>query len=109
MLQSSLFPGLFFHLYSSAHVTPFPVRNRIVSSADRQKLCRTSTSTPSTSNIKIFGIRSSRSRLRNVGKHPRGRIEESRPAASAGQVHCPPRPHRRRLSLFARRAPAPPL
>src|SRR6202035_5551108 len=68
MLQSSLFPGLFFHLYSSAQVTRFPVRNRIVSSAERQKLSRTSTKTPSTSKIRIFGIGSSRVPLRKVGK-----------------------------------------
>src|SRR6266849_1035274 len=68
MLQSSLFPGLFFHLCSSAHVTRFPVRNRVVSSAERQKLSRTSTKTPSTSKIRISGVRASRFRLRKVGK-----------------------------------------
>src|ERR1700687_551732 len=71
MLQSSLFPGLFFYLSSSAHVTRFPVKNRIISSADRQKLSRTSTKTPSTSKIRISGVGSSRLRLGKVGKDPR--------------------------------------
>src|SRR5580658_5546800 len=53
--QSSLFPGLLFHLCSSLHETRFPVTNRIVSSADSQYDRRTSTKTPSTSNIRIFG------------------------------------------------------
>src|SRR2546430_4690109 len=55
MLQSSLKPGLLFHRCSSAYVTRFPVRCRTVSSADRQYVPRTSTSTPSTSKIRIFG------------------------------------------------------
>src|SRR5437899_3341851 len=54
MLQSSLKPGLLFHRCSSAYVTRFPVMCRTVSSADRQYVPRTSTSTPSTSKTRIF-------------------------------------------------------
>src|SRR5579859_3010353 len=68
MLQSSLLPGLFFHLYSCAQVTRLPVKNRTVSRAERQKLSRTSTRTPSTSKIKIWGAGASRLRLGEVGK-----------------------------------------
>src|SRR5579859_935951 len=68
MLQSSLLPGLFFHLYSCAQVTRLPVKNRTVSRAERQKLSRTSTRTPSTSKIRIWGAGASRLRLGEVGK-----------------------------------------
>src|SRR5579863_2844410 len=44
-----------FHLCSSRQVARLPVRNVSVSSADSQNDSRTSTSTPSTSKIKIFG------------------------------------------------------
>src|SRR5256886_68622 len=53
MLQSSLKPGLLFQRCSSAYVTRFPVMCRTVSSAERQYVPRTSTSTPSTSKIRI--------------------------------------------------------
>src|SRR4029077_5163606 len=53
MLQSSLKPGLLFQRCSSAYVTRLPVMWRTVSSADRQYVPRTSTSTPSTSKIRI--------------------------------------------------------
>src|SRR5262249_53891595 len=46
---------LLFQRCSSAWVTRFPVRYRTVSSAVRQYVCRTSTSTPSTSKIRISG------------------------------------------------------
>src|ERR1700730_14893985 len=78
MRQSSLFPGLFFHLYNSAQVTRFPVKNRIVSSAERQKLSHGWTKTPSTSKIKMSGVGSSRLRLRKVGKVPRSRTQKCR-------------------------------
>src|SRR5271169_3520413 len=55
MFQSSLFPGLLFHLCSSDHVTRLPVRKRIVSSPESQYERRTSTNTPSTSKIRICG------------------------------------------------------
>jgi len=55
MLQSSLLPGLLFHLCSSAHVTRLPVMKRIVSSPESQYERRTSTNTPSTSKMRIFG------------------------------------------------------
>src|SRR6266404_949800 len=58
MLQSSLKPGLLFQRCSSAYVTRFPVICRTVSSADLQYVPRTSTSTPSTSKIRIFIARS---------------------------------------------------
>src|SRR5436309_13850722 len=53
MLQSSLKPGLLFQRCSSAYVTRLPVIWRTVSSAERQYVPRTSTSTPSTSKIRI--------------------------------------------------------
>src|SRR5277367_732079 len=59
IFQSSLYPGLLFHLCNSAYVTRFPVKYCTVSSADRQYVPRTSTSTPSTSKIKISGCRAS--------------------------------------------------
>src|SRR6266851_10459152 len=55
MLQSSLKPGLLFQRCSSAYVTRLPVIWRTVSSAERQYVPRTSTSTPSTSKIRICG------------------------------------------------------
>src|SRR5580700_6031345 len=55
MLQSSLLPGLLFHLCSSAQESRFPVRKRIVSSPESQYERRTSTSTPSTSKMRILG------------------------------------------------------
>src|SRR5258708_35968089 len=55
MLQSSLKPGLLFQRCSSAYVTRLPVMYRTVSSAERQYVPRTSTSTPSTSKIRICG------------------------------------------------------
>src|SRR5579864_6573716 len=55
MLQSSLLPGLLFHLCSSDQLTRLPVRKRIVSSAESQNDLRTSTNTPSTSNMRILG------------------------------------------------------
>src|SRR6266852_7131666 len=73
-----VFPGLFFHLESSAHVTRFPVTNRMVSIAERKKLSRTSTSTPSTSKIKISGIGLSRFDRCKVGKAPHGRYRRYR-------------------------------
>src|SRR5690349_16268827 len=55
MFQSSLKPGLLFQRCNSAYVARFPVRYRTVSRADRQYVPRTSTSTPSTSKIRILG------------------------------------------------------
>src|SRR6267142_4835708 len=55
MLQSSLKPGLLFQRCNSAYVTRLPVIWRTVSSAERQYVPRTSTSTPSTSKIRICG------------------------------------------------------
>src|SRR6266851_10241241 len=55
MAQSSLKPGLLFQPCSSAQVTRLPVRWRTVSSAERQYVPLTSTSTPSTSKIRICG------------------------------------------------------
>src|ERR1700704_4118056 len=55
MLQSSLKPGLAFQRCNSAYVTRLPVIWRTVSSAERQYVPRTSTSTPSTSKIRICG------------------------------------------------------
>src|SRR6267142_2848388 len=53
MLQSSLKPGLLFQRCNSSYVTRLPVMWRTVSSAERQYVPRTSTSTPSTSKIRI--------------------------------------------------------
>src|SRR5258708_24090363 len=53
MLQSSLKPGLLFQRCNSAYVTRLPVIWRTVWSAERQYVPRTSTSTPSTSKIRI--------------------------------------------------------
>src|SRR3989442_9696765 len=55
MAQSSLKPALLFQPCSSAQVTRLPVRWRTVSSAERQYVPLTSTSTPSTSKIRICG------------------------------------------------------
>src|SRR5258708_93022 len=55
MLQSSLNPGLLFQRCSSAYVARLPVKCRTVSSAERQYVPRKSTSTPSTSKIRIGG------------------------------------------------------
>src|SRR6267143_6484807 len=55
MLQSSLKPGLLFQRCNSSYVTRLPVIWRTVSSAERQYVPRTSTSTPSTSKIRICG------------------------------------------------------
>src|SRR6267143_3201804 len=55
MLQSSLKPGLLFQRCNSSYVTRLPVIWRTVSSAERQYVPRTSTSTPSTSKISISG------------------------------------------------------
>src|ERR1700687_4418918 len=55
MPQSSLKPGLLFQRCNSAYVTRLPVIWRTVSSAERQYVPRTSTSTPSTSKIRICG------------------------------------------------------
>src|SRR6267143_2746727 len=55
MLQSSLKPGLLFQRCNSSYVTRLPVIWRTVSSAERQYVPRTSTSTPSTAKTKISG------------------------------------------------------
>src|SRR5579864_6064267 len=80
MLQSSLLPGLFFHLCSCAQVTRLPVKNRTVSRAERQKLSRTSTRTPSTSKIRIWGAGASRLRLGEVGN---GRSSHSKQSVAS--------------------------
>src|SRR5208337_2512035 len=55
MVQSSLLPGMRFHSRNSAHVGFLPVRCWMVCSPERQYVSRTSTSTPSTSKIRILG------------------------------------------------------
>src|ERR1700751_305175 len=100
MLQSSLFPGLFFHLCSSAHVTRFPVRNHVVSSAERQKLSRTSTKTPSTSKIRISGVRSSRFRLRKVGKESSLSKPKVSPPSLSSSSRLSQSPNLRQYSSF---------
>src|SRR5208337_84282 len=55
IIQSSLFPGWRFHLWSSAQVAFLPVSFSTVCSADFQNVSRTSINTPSTSNTRISG------------------------------------------------------
>src|SRR5260370_41658765 len=65
----------------------------MVSSAERQKLSRTSTSTPSTSKIKISGIGLSRFNLRKVGKAPHGGYRRYRASVYPEQRRARPLAH----------------